>query len=115
MKSLKHCSLVVLILSLSLIFASMPCYAFNTCPGNSPDGVHHFSGHKSLNYGYNESLGYHSYLYGYDSNNNPIYRSDCLMSQAYHYCENFCVYCNATLEGSRHTEKDNIIHSKLHQ
>lgn len=114
MKSLKHCSFIVLILSLSLLFTGIPCYAFNTCPGNSPDGVHHFSGHRSLNYGYTVTIGYHSYLYGYDANNQPIIRNDCLMSQAYHYCEYYCVYCGIPKGDGVHTEEDNIIHSVLH-
>lgn len=82
---------------------------------NSPDGVHHFSVHKAANAGYSVDLGTHEYLYGYDQNNNPIYKNDCRRSERYQYCQYICSYCNKVndTEGS-HSHYVKTVHSINH-
>lgn len=80
---------------------------------NSPDGVHHFDEHKRAGAGYSVDVGTHRYLYGYDENKNPIYKYDCRLTDYYEYCQNKCIYCNATY-GSTHTHYVKTQHSVNH-
>lgn len=80
-----------------LIFAcnSMTLQAA-TCP-YSPDGVHHLSSnaHRSSGMGYSVDKGTHTYLWGYDVDENPIYKDNCKITESYEYCRFACNYCGA--------------------
>lgn len=98
------------------LFAFVESYSFgavNYVCDSSPDKVHHFDGHRSLNYGYSVDLGYHSYVYGYEGNT-PVYHNDCHLTQTYYYCERYCIYCNTPQTGSVHSEPGTLIHSVNH-
>lgn len=88
MKRIGTFSLVVL-----LLFGNVLVPQAVVC-SNSPNGVHDFSVHKSVDAGYSEDLGTHEYLYGYDQDHNPIYKNDCRKTAHYQYCQYICRYCN---------------------
>lgn len=85
------------------------------CPHpNAPEGVHHFNSCKSVDGGRIEDLGTHTYLYGYDKNNKPIYRDDCRKTQAYKYCIYVCYYCGLENQNGAHEHPQGIRHSISH-
>ena len=82
----------------------------------SPDGVHHFNAHRAASAGYSVDRGTHEYLYGYDQNNNPIYRTDCKISDKYEYCEYICSYCGvANTDQGSHSHFIKTWHSINHK
>lgn len=106
--------------ALGLAVAFLMCSGFVSwaavcSSSNSPDGVHHFNVHKDANAGYHVNRGTCTYLYAYDVNNNPIYRSDCIMTDCYEYCNYICKYCNKVddTQGS-HAHYAMTLHSVHH-
>ena len=99
-----------------LVFISSSMIALAAvCPA-APDGVHHFDACKTAPAGRIDDLGYHSYLYGYDEKGNPIYKSDCKMTQGVQYCWDVCSYCRLqNPNGGQHEHKLAIEHSISHQ
>lgn len=100
-----------------LVFAgsSMTAQAA-VCPNpNAPGGVHHFNSCKPTLGGRIEDLGYHTYLYAYDNNHNPVYRSDCHLTQGIQYCRYVCFYCGADDPDGAHEHKQLIQHSISHK
>ncbi len=83
------------------------------CSGSS-DGVHHFGSHADTGAGQLKVGGTHQYLYGYDNQNNPIYRNDCQIAYYFKYCEYSCNYCGTRQEGSQHEHLTGTIHSVKH-
>ena len=84
------------------------------CPHpKAPGGVHHFNSCKPTGGGRTDDLGYHSYLYGYDENNNPIYKN-CKMTQPVQYCIYVCYYCGQENLDGTHEHKLLIQHSVNH-
>ena len=112
MKALKRILATCLALSVLMIF-NVNSYADSVICPNSPDRYHHYDGHRSLNYGYSVPLGTHQYIAGYHGDD-PIYAYDCMLTQTYYYCENYCVYCGAAESGSIHSEPGNVLHSIAH-
>lgn len=92
------------------------CAASNgqVCPApGAPEGVHHFDDCKYVGMGRTEDRGTHLYLYGYDSNKNPIYHN-CKMTQTYLYCINVCHWCGQEDTNSAHEHAQEIKHSVSH-
>lgn len=83
------------------------------CP-NAPDGVHHFNSCKPVNGGRIADLGTHTYLYGYDENDKPIYRNNCRMTQPYQYCIYACYWCGQENPNGAHEHAQAIRHSISH-
>ena len=95
------------------IFVFNSTYAFAAICNPAPDGVHHFNAHRSNGKIIHEEST-HTYLYGYDSANKPIYRSDCKVTTYFRYCEFACSYCGTTQENTWHYHWDHANHSIDH-
>ncbi len=81
---------------------------------NAPDGVHHFDGHRREGGEFSREGETHTYLYGYDAQHKPIYRSDCKITYYSQYCNYVCEYCGTMQGGTRHTHTTRTVHSKDH-
>lgn len=105
------------ILALSIVltlFMVNSTSAFAAVCNNAPDGVHHFERHMHESGEYSREGETHTYLYGYDVSNRPIYRSDCKITYYYQYCNFVCEYCGTMQGGTRHTHTTRTVHSKNH-
>ncbi len=96
------------------IFIYNPVFAFAAVCNNAPDGVHHFERHRRESGEFRREGETHTYLYGYDVRNNPIYRSDCKIFYYDQYCNFVCEYCGTTQGGTRHTHTNQVVHSVDH-
>lgn len=111
MNCFKKILAVVIALSLLLFTNSYSLAANRDRCENAPDKIHHYDGHRNLGSGYSVPAGQHQHL-DYFVNGIAIYY-DCELLQTYYYCENYCIYCNATLSGSTHVESGNIVHHRI--
>lgn len=95
------------------VFMLNSTFAFAAVCNDAPDGVHHFTSHKWEST-YTEDAGTHRYLYGYDSQHNPIYYDDCRQTDYYWNCIYKCKYCGTEQDGSSHTHYVLTKHSISH-
>lgn len=82
------------------IFMCTSMYASAVICSGAPDGVHHFTGHNTLNSISRKDNGTHRYLYGYDHNGQAIYKEDCRLTLVCSNCLYKCEYCGV-LESSK--------------
>ena len=111
MKFVKKTLALIITVTLLLFSNSYSIAAGGRCSG-APDKIHHYDAHRNLGSGYSEPAGSHKYR-AYSESGIGILKT-CNLTQTYYYCEKYCIYCNATLPGSRHAETGNIIHSAVH-
>lgn len=93
---------------------AVPASAASAVCSKSPDGHHHFNDCWSAGAGHNVYGGTHSYIYGYDENENPIYRNDCELWLGYEYCTYMCRYCQLK-EGNQHEHYVGTFHTVYHK
>ena len=96
------------------VFVCDSSLAFAAVCSKAPDGVHHFSVHRRAGAGYSVDGGTHRYLYGFDVNNNPIYKDNCSLTMGYEYCNMQCRYCTTYQENSQHEHYTSTRHSINH-
>lgn len=108
---MKKIVLTICVVLTALIINSSTALAA-VCSG-APDGVHHFSEHV-LTGGAHTVKSTHNYIYGYDQNNNPIYK-ECQKTDYYTWCEYKCAYCSVrNPDANRHTHITYTAHSANH-
>lgn len=98
------------------LFMSHSTLAFAAICDNAPgpDKVHHFDICVREGTGFVRDGGTHTYLYGYDAQHNPIYRSDCRLVYRYENCNHHCRYCGLKQDGDRHYHLESTTHSIDH-
>ncbi len=65
------------------VFMCKPAFAFAAVCGPSPDKVHHFDAHQRESGEFGQTGGYHSYLYGYSAQGQPLYKNDCRLTKSF--------------------------------
>lgn len=115
-KSMKKTAFALCVALSVFMCNSAPAFASARiiCNG-SPDHYHHFSKCQLEKDGYSKDGGTHSYLYGFDINNNPVYKNDCRITMRYQYCNYVCAYCNTKQDGARHEHHVLDTHSVVHR
>ena len=97
-----------------LVGSSMTAEA-KVCPNSTlENGEHLFTGCKPTLGGRIEDLGYHTYIWGYDRNYNPIYES-CHMTQGVQYCISVCTFCGIDQPNGGHEHRKEVQHSASHK
>ena len=97
------------------VFMCKPAFAFAAVCGPSPDKVHHFDAHQRESGEFGQTGGYHSYLYGYSAQGQPLYKNDCRLTFIYKHCNRGCKYCGTKQDNSRHTHQESVRHSIDHR
>lgn len=110
-KVFKRISAIAIVMS---VFMCSSLFVFAAVCDNAPDDVHHFTVHKHVGGEYLESVGPHTYLYGYDAKGNEIFRNDCQLSYVFVSCEYKCLYCSTVQSGSQHRDMLRFNHSISH-
>ncbi len=103
-------SLVVFCVALSVFVCNLMVVSADTC-SKSSDGYHHFN-HHYVTDPY-DVVTTHQYLYGYDVNNIPIYKT-CVVTTTYRDCQFACTACGIPQDSSIHTHVIVVTHSGKH-
>ena len=111
-KSMKK-TIFALCIALS-VFMCNSTFALAAVCNLSPDGVHHFSAHEQ-GVRFTVDGGFHEYLYGYDSQNRPIYKNDCKITYNNSYCNYVCKHCYIKQDNGQHTHSGSTSHSISHK
>lgn len=109
----KRISALVIAMS---VFMCSSTFAFAAESDIVSEHKHTFSIHRHVGSEYREGAQPHTYLYGYDSKGNEIYRNDCLLYSVYIACDFECSdkSCTTIMPGGRHRDFIRFDHSIVH-